>query len=253
MRKIIYIFILLSNFIFAQNNANQKFEAANELYRKDQFEAAAKQYESILNDNKLASADLYFNLGNCYYKLGKVAPSIYNFEKALLLNPNDEAVKTNLTFAQKMAIDDIKTVPEVGFSKVVYNITSWFSYDTWAWITVSCAGLFLLFFIGYYFASLTNLKRTFFLGMFVLLGLIVATLTAAFLQKRFSNKIRPAIVFAESTFVKAEPKNSAENAFELHEGTKVYVKEELDNWKRIQLTDKTEGWIKKDAIKELKD
>ncbi|WP_317046275.1 SH3 domain-containing protein [Flavobacterium sediminis] len=126
------------------------------------------------------------------------------------------------------------------------------TYNSWAWFAVVCSIVFLLFFVGYYFSAITNVKRTFFVGMFVVLGLLGMAVLSAFLQKRFDRKIRPAIVFAESVFVKSEPKNSAENAFELHEGTKVFVKETLDNWKRIQLTDKTEGWIKKDAIKELK-
>lgn len=254
MKKIlVYIAILISNLVLAQDATQILFEKANENYRQEKFELAATQYESILETQKVASADLYYNLGNSYYKLGKVAPAIYNLEKALLLNPDDEAIQTNLHFAQKMAIDDIKVVPEVGFSKLVYNFTSMLSYDAWAWTSVGCAIAFLLFFIGYYFSSYTNIKRAFFVGMFVLLGILFVSILSAYLQKRFDTRIRPAIVFAESTFVKAEPKNSAENAFELHEGTKVYVKEELDNWKRIQLTDKTEGWIKKDAIKELKD
>lgn len=254
MNKIItYIAILISNFILAQSIAEQTFEKANENYRKGNYEQAASDYESILANEKVASAELYYNLGNSYYKLGKVAPAVYNLEKALLLNPNDEAITTNLHFAKKMAIDDIKVVPEVGFSKFVYNFTSLFSYNSWAWITIISAFLFLVFFVVYYLASLTTVKRAFFVGMLIVLLIMVISLIAAFLQKRFDTKIRPAIVFTESTFVKAEPKNSAENAFELHEGTKVFVKEELDNWKRIQLTDKTEGWIKSDAIKELKD
>ncbi|MEZ4852960.1 tetratricopeptide repeat protein [Flavobacterium sp.] len=254
MKKIlVYIAILISNFVLAQNAAQILFEKANENYRQEKYELAASQYESILETQKVASAELYYNLGNAYYKLGKVAPAIFNLEKALLLNPNDEAIQTNLHFAQKMAIDDIKVVPEVGFSKLVYNFTSMFSYNTWAWISVTCAIAFLMFFIGYYFSSYTNIKRAFFVGMFVLLGVLFVSILSAYLQKRFDANIRPAIVFVESTFVKAEPKNSAENAFELHEGTKVYVKEELNNWKRIQLTDKTEGWVKKEAIKELKE
>lgn len=253
MNKIIvYIAFLITNVVFSQTNAEIVFEQANENYRKEKFELAAQKYESIIKENKSESSNLYFNIGNCYYKLGKVAPAIYNYEKALLLNPNDEAIETNLTFAKNMAIDDIKVVPEVGFSKLVYTITSWFSYDTWAWITISLSALFLLFFIGYYFAGLTNVKRGFFLGMFVLLVGVFCTFSAALLQKRFDRKIRPAIVFSESVFVKTEPKNTAENAFELHEGTKVFVKEEVANWRRIQLTDKSEGWITKDAIKELK-
>lgn len=253
MKKLLYIFLILTQIIWAQDTSQILFEKANENYRQEKYELAASQYESILENQKVASAELYYNLGNSYYKLGKVAPAIYNLEKALLLNPDDEAIQTNLHFAQKMAIDDIKVVPDVGFRKIIYNFTSSMNFESWAWLSVICSFLILLFFVGYYFSSYTNLKRIFFVSMFVFLLLLFVFVIAAFLQKRFDKTIKPAIVFAESVFVKAEPKNSAENAFELHEGTKVYVKEELDNWKRIQLTDKTEGWIKKEAIKELKE
>ena len=64
----------------------------------------------------------------------------------MLLNPDDEAIQTNLSFAQKMAIDDIKILPEVGFKKMVKEFTSTFHYDTWAWIAVGFSSLFLLFF-----------------------------------------------------------------------------------------------------------
>ncbi|MBD3723357.1 MAG: tetratricopeptide repeat protein, partial [Flavobacteriaceae bacterium] len=108
MKKIlVYIAILISNLVLAQDDSQILFEKANENYRQEKFELAASQYESILENQKVASAELYYNLGNAYYKLGKVAPAIYNLEKALLLNPNDEAIQTNLHFAQKMAIDDI--------------------------------------------------------------------------------------------------------------------------------------------------
>ena len=75
----------------------------------------------------------------------------------------------------------------------------------------------------------------------------------AYVLNRQDKVIRPAIVFEELVNVKTEPKTSSENAFMLHEGTKVFVKETLENWKRIELTDKSEGWIKKEAIRELKD
>lgn len=253
IKKLIYILVLLTNFTFAQNNAKKQFDEANELYRKEKYTEAIEKYESIITKDKVESAELYFNLGNSYYKLGKIAPSIYNFEKALLLNPNDEAIETNLHFAQKMAIDDIKVIPEVGFSNFLYKLTATFSYNNWAWCAVGFSILFLLFFIGYYFSSRTIAKRIFFIGMFVLIGLLIVSITFAFLQKRFDKTIQPAIVFEEVVNVKTEPRTSAENAFMLHEGTKVFVKETLDNWKRIQLTDKTEGWIKKEAIKELKE
>lgn len=253
IKKLIYILVLLTNFIFAQNNAKKQFDDANELYRKEKYTEAIQKYEAIVTKDKVESAELYFNLGNCYYKTGKIAPSIYNYEKALLLNPDEQAILTNLHFAQKTAIDDIKVVPEVGFSNFLYKLTAIFNYNNWAWIAVGFSILFLLFFIGYYFSSRTITKRIFFIGMFILIGLLIVSITFAFLQKRFDKTIQPAIVFEEVVNVKTEPRTSAENAFILHEGTKVYVKETLDNWKRIQLTDKTEGWIKKEAIKELKE
>src|SRR6478752_6354144 len=164
MKKILFILLFMTQIIFAKD----EFDKANNLYRNNQFELAAKAYESILKEKK-HSAELYFNLGNCYYKMNKVAPAIFNYEKALLLSPNDKAVQNNLKFAKKMQIDEIKEVPTVGFSKIISGFTSQFHYDTWAWIAVAISGVFLLFFLGYYFSPFTIVKRGFFGLMFLAL------------------------------------------------------------------------------------
>ena len=247
MKKLLYILILISQISLAQT----AFETGNQLYQKEKYQAAINSYESILNSGK-HSAEVYFNLGNCYFKLNKVAPAIYNFEKALLLNPNDKDIQTNLDFARKMTIDDIKVVPKVGFHKLIQDLTSNYHYDTWAWITVTLAFVFLLFFVGYYFSQTTILKRVFFIGMFLLLLAIAVSVSSAIYEKNHYKKEKPAIVFAEITTVKSEPKNSSPDAFVLHEGAKVYVLESIANWKKIELTDETTGWIEADAIKELK-
>lgn len=248
------VFILLSTVVFANQSdeANKLFNAANQLYKSEKYEAAAKKYEFIHANLKQESVELYFNLGNCYYKLDKVAPAIYNFEKALLLNPNDIIIKTNLEFAQKKAIDDIKIKPEVGFSKSIYNVVNVLHFDTWACTAVVLSFLFLLAFLGYYFGGTSFIKRTFFTAMFVFLVGILSTILAAFLQKQNEMSTKPAIVFNAVVNVKSAPKNTSEDVLVLHEGTKVFVLETIDNWKKIQLTDKTIGWVEKDAIKELK-
>lgn len=254
MKKILYILFFITGFVFANESdeVSKAFANANDLYKKENYEAAAAKYEFINSNLKVESAELYFNLGNCYYKLDKIAPAIYNFEKALLFNPNDETIKTNLEFAQKKAIDDIKVVPEVGISKAIYAFVGTWHYDSWAWAAVIMSLLFLLTFLGYYFGNTTLIKRIFFTGMFVFLVGIIIAVSAAFLQKQNDVKTKPAIVFSSAVNVKAEPKNTSEDVLVLHEGTKVFVLETLDNWKKIQLTDKTQGWIEKDAIKELK-
>jgi tetratricopeptide (TPR) repeat protein len=247
MKNIFYILFLIAQFSWAQS----EFEQGNQHYAKGKYDLAIQEYESILNSGK-ESAEVYFNLGNCYYKLHKVAPAVYNFEKALLLNPNDSEIKTNLDFARKMAIDDIKIIPKVGFHKLIEDFTSTYHYDTWAWIAIGFSIVFLLSFLGYYFSSSTVKKRLFFGGMFiVLIGILLSVSAGIFEQNRIENE-KPAIVFAENAPVKSEPKTSSPDSFILHEGTKVYILESIANWKKIELTDETTGWIESSAIKELK-
>lgn len=247
MKNILYILLLSTQVFFAQNG----FEKGNTYYKNGKYQEAVAAYESVLKDNKYSS-ELYFNLGNAYYKLNKVAPSIYNYEKALVLNPNDVDVLNNLKFAQKLKVDEIKEIPKVGFAKLLRDFTGIYHYNTWAWISVGFSALFLSFFLGYYFSQTTLSKRIFFLGMFVLIILILISVMSAIFEKSHFDNEKPAIVFAETTNLKAEPRNGGKPILLLHEGTKVFVEEIIGKWKKVQLTDETEGWIESSAIKEVK-
>lgn len=254
MKKIFLLFLIFSSVLRAESPvppATSSFEEGNQYYQKENYKAAVASYESIINSGQ-ESAEVYFNLGNAYYKLHQVAPAIYNYEKALLLNPNDEEIKTNLDFARKMTIDDIKVIPKVGFHKLISDFTSSYYYDTWAWIAVVFAFLFLAFFAGYYFSQQAVVKRIFFFGMFVwILGIGLAA-SSGFYEKNRMNNEKPAIIFAEATALKNEPKVNSPDATVLHEGTKVYILESIANWKKVELTDETTGWIEESAIKEIK-
>ena len=228
MKNIVYLVLLMTQLFFAQTG----FEEGNKWYQKGDYKQAIQSYESVLKTNK-HSAELYFNLGNCYYKLNKVAPSIYNYEKALVLEPNDKETINNLKFAQKLTIDEVKEVQKVGFAKLLRDFTAIYHYNTWAWIAVAFAILFLGFFIGYYFSHSAVLKRVFFFGMFLLVSLLLISVSAAIFEKSHFENERPAIIFAEITEVKGEPQKASPATLILHEGTKVYVKQVLGNWKKI--------------------
>lgn len=247
MKNIIYIAILLiTGLAFGQS-----FEQGNALYKKGDYKGAAEQYEGILKQGK-QSAEVYFNLGNAYYKLNQVAPSVYNYEKALMLDPGNKDVAVNLGFAKKMAIDDIKATPRVGFSKLIYNATGQYHYNTWAWIAVSFSVVFLLLFVGYYFSGVALVKRIFFVGMFVAAALLALSIVAAIYVKTQKNNENYAIVFPDVITVKSEPRDAAQDAFILHSGTKVNVMQTEDSWKKIQLPDENVGWVKQNDIKEIK-
>ena len=247
MKNILYIFLLSTQIFFAQTG----FEKGNVFYEKGNYKDAVLAYESVLNDNK-HSSELYFNLANAYYKLNKVAPSIYYYEKALVLNPKDKESINNLKFAHKRTIDEIIVIPKVGFAKLLRDFTGIYHYNTWGWATIALATLFLLFFIGYYFSQLTVSKRIFFFGMFLAILLMLITVSSGIFEKSHFDSEKPAIVFAEMANVKSEPRDGGKPLFLLHEGTKVYVEGIIGKWKKIQLTDGTEGWIESSAIKEVK-
>ncbi|OHT46743.1 tetratricopeptide repeat protein [Flavobacterium tructae] len=248
MKNIVYLFLLITQIFFAQNS----FEKGNALYQKGQYQQAVDVYESIIKEDKQQSAELYFNLGNSYYKLNKVAPSIYNYEKALVLKPHDSETLNNLKFAKKLTIDEIKEVPKVGFAKLIQNFTGIFDYNTWAIISIAIAFAFLLTFIGYYFSQLTLSKRIYFIGMFVLLIALLLSVSAGMSEKNHFSNDRPAIVFAELSEVRSEPQKAGSSIILLHEGAKVYVLETVGGWKKIELTDGTEGWIDASTIREVK-
>jgi hypothetical protein len=170
----------------------------------------------------------------------------------LLLDPNNKDVQNNLRFAHKMMIDEVKDVPRAGFAKIVADFTSSLSIDGWAWLSVSFAVLFFVMFCGYYFSGRTVFKRIFFVAMFLFaLGLLIGIVSAVFEKDRLASE-KPAIVFSGIASVKSEPKQTAADASVLHEGTKVYVLESLDDWRRVLLPDGNDGWMASADIKELK-
>ena len=137
-----YIIILFTvSFSLAQNKTI--FEQANTFYNNGEYEKAIKKYEQILSSKK-HSAELYFNLANAHYKLNHIAPSIFYYEKALLLNPNDKEINNNANFARNMTIDAIETVPEVGLKRIFNEIIRALHFDSWAWWSVISIFLFRL-------------------------------------------------------------------------------------------------------------
>lgn len=248
MKKIIYICVLFFSFGLAQNN--NAFTEANALYNNGNYQEAIQKYESILETNQ-HSAELYFNLGNANYKLNRIAPSVYYYEKALQLAPHDQEIKNNLAFAQNMTIDAIEEVPEIGVSKFFNKVINILGYEGWAKLAVVLMLLFVGLFLAYYFSYSTQKKRLSFIGSMVSLLLMLLSVTLAFQKFVMVQDDQPAIVFSQETEVKSEPNLRSTKAFKLHEGTKVQILDTVNNWKKIKIADGKTGWIPSDDVKAL--
>ena len=228
------------------------FDRANKAYNEGEYTVAITDYEKILEKGE-HSAELYYNLGNAHYKLNQIAPSIYYFEKALLLKPNDPEIKKNLAYANNMTLDAIDTMPEMGFSKFYNAVVQWLSFDQWAYVGVAGMLLFVLLYIAFYFFHYSTRKRIAFILSLVGLLVSIFAVTMAFLNYSDFNKNQPAIVFDNEIAVRSEPNERGEGVFILHEGTKVNVLESLNGFEKIRIADGKTGWLPKDSIKMLKD
>ncbi len=249
MKKLLYLFILL--FSFSSIGQNDKlFEQGKELYKNGKYQQAITAWRQIL-DNGEHSAELYFNLGNAQYKLNHIGPSVYYYEKALQLSPNDTDIKNNLAFAENARIDSIEPLPKTVFSKWYHSISEIFTFNGWAILAVAFSVIFVVLFLFYYFAFSERRKRLLFVSSMFFGILLIASLTMAFLTYSDYSKNQPAIIFASEIEVKTEPSMGSNAAFTLHEGTKVQILAQDGNWYRIALADGKDGWIPSTDLKQL--
>ena len=246
---ILLVFISSLTLAFGQENT-ALFDSANKAYNEGNYQEAITQYKSIIDSGEY-SVSVYYNLANSYYKTNSIGPSVYYFEKALQLSPNDEDILNNLAFARNMTIDAIEPLPKTQLSKFIGNITGKFSYNQWAWIAVILGFVCVISFLLYQFAYKSLKKRIYFLISFIALVFILATVAIAYQQYEKAQQDRPAIVFATETTVKAEPNLRSDAVFTLHEGTKVQVLETVADWKKIRLIDGKTGWIIAEDVNEL--
>ncbi|MBL4663254.1 MAG: tetratricopeptide repeat protein [Flavobacteriaceae bacterium] len=245
---VMVLFMFFSEISFAQNQA--LFNQAKQQYKSEKYQEAITNWMKILQSGEHSSA-LYFNIANAHYKLNSVGPSIYYYEKALQLSPNDSEILNNLTFAQNTTIDAIEPLPKTIFAKWNHTISSWLTFDGWAWTTVVFAALFALLFLLYYFAVYSTRKRLFFIGSMVSLIVLLVSLSMSFRTYNQQSIDLHAIIFAESVDVKSDPSKKSETSFVLHEGTKVKILSKDEDWYRIQIADGKGGWLLNDQLKEL--
>jgi len=240
--------LLFSMASFAQNGP--LFEQGKELYKAEKYIEAVNSWMKIL-ENKQHSASLYYNLGNAHYKLNNIGPSIYYYEKALLLAPNDSDIKNNLAFAENARVDAIEPLPKTIFYKWYHTVSDLLTFDGWSIAVVVFSMSFVLLFLLYYFSYSEGKKRLFFVSALMAILLLGMSLSMAFSTYDDAIKDQPAIIFSESIEVRDAPSLGSETTFTLHEGTKVQIIARDTDWIRIEIANGKDGWIPETDLKEL--
>ncbi len=238
--------LLNSSFTFA-SQVEDLMKQGNEFYQNKQYDKAADTYQKIINMG-YEGTSLYYNLGNAYYREGKLGYAILNYEKALKLSPGDDDIIHNLTIANTKTVDKIDTLPKFFLFQWWESLLTLFSLTGWTY-TAYLFYILLLASIGlYFFAKKPGIQRySFFSGLISALLLII---TAALLLINLNRElnIKNAVVVSPIAAVKLSPDPSSNDAFVIHEGLKVRELDQVDSWIKIRLQDGKEGWINQSDI-----
>ncbi len=220
---------------------------ADKEYAKGNYLQASKDYSDLLKVGE--SVELYYNLGNCYYRLGNITKSIIAYEKAHRLSPSDRDVTFNLEFVREKTIDKIERQEKNFFSAGYTMLQNLMDMDAWARLSIvaffACLGMAMLFLLG---RDEWMRKLGFYVALLSVFVFVFSTLFAWQQKHNFDARDR-AVVVAPSASVKLTPSDSSADAVVVHEGTAVQIVDRtMSDWYSVKLDDGKEGWLKRNSL-----
>ncbi|MDP4239799.1 MAG: tetratricopeptide repeat protein [Bacteroidota bacterium] len=250
MKRIILFLSLILCFgqlAFSQINVVKQ---ANDLYAKGDYANAAKQYEKILSKEGVAP-ELYFNLGNAYYKSNEIGRSILNYERALKLSPSFDDARFNLELAQLKVVDNIVPSPTFFIGRWIQNLIKLLTSNLWILISFGVFILCLAFAFLFIFGPTRFIRKFSFYFALILLGISFCTLIFAGVRKDQMYNHNEAVVMSGVVSVKSSPDKSGTDLFQLHEGAKVGIKSTLGSWIEIKIANGGIGWVEQVNIERI--
>ena len=251
MKRILFIALLCCvPFLGWANNAASLFRQANKDYESGNYKQAIEKYQSILQQGEV-NANLYYNLGNCYFRMGELGMSVLHYERALRLDPSNSDIKENLAFVRSKTEDNIEDLPQLFLVTWAQQINHWWSGYGWMTVTIlllilTCSA-FVLFFLSHAF----QVRKYSLLASIVFLFLLIFSVVNVTVSARHSSKSKEAIVLSPSEVVKSSPDAKSMDKFVLHEGTKVRVDDHLEGWSLIRIADGSKGWVEDTSIEQI--
>ena len=230
-------------------NAVTKQNADDE-YAKGNYQQAIKDYQEILKTG--VSSEIYYNLGNAYYRTDNITQALLAYERALQLSPGDNDIRFNLQYARSKTIDKITPETEMFFVTWYNSLVNFTSVDRWANTAIVSIVMALLLILVFLFAPQMWARKSGFYGSAVFLLLFAFANLFAFQQKHELETKQGAIVIAPTVNVKKTPAASGTDVFVIHEGTRVDITDRgMKQWRGIKLADGREGWLKTSQIEEI--
>lgn len=245
-RAYIVMCFLLVAFVSMSSN----YEAANQAYAEGDYGQAAELYTQVLEEEGIAP-EVYYNLGNAYYKQNEIGKAILNYERALRLKPFYTDAKYNLQLAQQRVVDDIQNTQKSFLSVWIESLIQSLTSNVWAYISIGCFVACALLFLSFAFAKRLILRK--FSFHMAVVFILVSLLTGIFAGVARHNYVErmDAIILQGVATVKSAPDMSGTDLFVLHEGTKVRIADAVGDWYEIHLANGNRGWIEKQMLERI--
>lgn len=246
-RILLVALLLISTTRLAADEAQTLFHQGNKLYDAEKYEQAARMYEQVIAAGKV-NWEVYYNLGNAYFRLREIGEAILNYEKALKLDPDNEDAQFNLELANLSIVDRIPEPPKQTLVRWVEKAYSAPSFSLLLWLTLSLYALGILLFAARYFWPRITYQGGYRFLLWSIGLAFVFSLCVFVLRWQKLESAQYAIVMQPKLSVTSSPTENATEVFELHEGTKLKVEEQIGKWVRIRLRDGKVGWMPRQAI-----
>lgn len=212
-------------------------------YESKQFESAAKAYEKIILQGR-ESWQLHYNLGNAYFKADALGKAIYHYEKARKFNPSQPDLLNNLRIADSKMQDKMEIRENFLEREIRLGIIHFFSLTTWAWLSILGLALCLGFFFLFRVTAKHTLKKIFFWSSFTFSIAFASCLLFGFNALKEKKSHNLGVIITNNVNLYNAPRSEEKKNFQLHEGTRVKIIAQDNDWINIQLQNSNEGWIK---------
>lgn len=223
---------------------------ANNAYTQNKFNEAIELYKKVIA-NGFESSELYYNLGNAYFKTKDYASAILYYEKAKKLDPSNEKIQFNIQVANARIIDKIEELPLPFYKKWLNEFRLWFSIDTWAIISVVTLFLFFLLISAYLLANVISIRKVTFWASAVFLLFAMLSGINAYSQYHSIKQSSEGIIFEPTVNVKSSPENNSQDIFVIHEGTKVQITDKVGTWIEVKIANGSDGWVPETAVERI--
>lgn len=226
------------------------WESGNKAYIDGDYQKAIEEYTAIIDGGEY-SMKLYYNLANAYFKMGANGKAILYYNKALRIAPSQEDIRHNLAIAEAQTKDRIAVIPEFFLNSWLRMVRNSMSCMAWSILSLVAFGVLLAFALLFLLASRLRWRKLGFYGALCAFMLFVATTSFAVSSRNDMLSHNEAIVMGSAISVKSSPDRSATDLFVLHEGTKVKVLTEVDEWVEVAIADGKKGWTERKNIGEI--